>query len=128
MFANCQLGGMDLGFPDVCRTPIPPIPYPNMAIGPTTIPICFNLLLCCMPKHNLMSIRPMSQGDNLGVGLGMICPTVMAPQTHVTGAFTHILRGTPATRVTSLGPSNLFNCPISVRLIPSQIKQLLLCA
>ena len=20
MFANCQLGGMDLGFPDVCRT------------------------------------------------------------------------------------------------------------
>ena len=42
MFANCQLGGMNLGFPDVCLTPSPvgpvPIPYPNMASGLTANP------------------------------------------------------------------------------------------
>ncbi|WP_134888371.1 PAAR-like domain-containing protein, partial [Cronobacter sakazakii] len=41
MFANCQLFGMDLAFPDVCLTPMPaptPIPYPDIALGPTAIP------------------------------------------------------------------------------------------
>ena len=37
MFANCQMGGQDMGFPDVCLTPSPvgpvPIPYPNIAMG-----------------------------------------------------------------------------------------------
>ncbi|SPY07096.1 PAAR-like domain-containing protein [Oligella urethralis] len=127
MFANCQLGGMDLGFPDVCKTPIPPIPYPNIAMGPLTIPICFNVLLMGLPQHNIMSSRTITFGDTPGIGLGLISWTVMARQQHVTGAFTHILRGTPATRVTSLGPTNLINCPLSVRIVPSQFKALLLC-
>lgn len=41
MFANCQLFGVDLAFPDVCLTPMPaptPIPYPDIALGPTAIP------------------------------------------------------------------------------------------
>ena len=31
MFANTQMMGMDMGFPDVCLTPpVPaPVPYPN---------------------------------------------------------------------------------------------------
>ena len=36
MFANCQLFGVDLAFPDVCLTPTPapvPIPYPDIARG-----------------------------------------------------------------------------------------------
>lgn len=39
MFANCQMMGLDLAFPDVCKTPPAlPIPYPNFALGPTAIP------------------------------------------------------------------------------------------
>jgi hypothetical protein len=44
MFANTQMMGMDFAFPDVCLTPSPagpvPIPYPNIAMGPTAIPNC----------------------------------------------------------------------------------------
>jgi len=126
MFANCQLFGMDLGFPDVCRTPIPPIPWPNIALGPMTIPVCFNVLLIGTPQHNLMSIRPITLGDTPGIGLGMISQTVMASQRHVTGAFTHIIRGTPATRLTSFGPANLINT-VSARCVPSQTKVALCC-
>ncbi len=128
MFANCQLSGMDLGFPDCCKTPIPPIPYPNMAMGPVTIPIPFNILLKCVPQHNLMSFRPITLGDTAGIGLGLVSQTVMAQQRHLTGAFTYIIRGTPATRVTSLGPANLINCPLSVRIVPSQFTELVLAA
>ena len=128
MFANCQLSGMDLGFPDCCKTPIPPIPYPNMAMGPVTIPIPFNILLKCVPQHYLMSFRPITLGDPAGIGLGLVSQTVMAQQRHLTGAFTYIIRGTPATRVTSLGPANLINCPLSVRIVPSQFTELVLAA
>lgn len=128
MFTNCQLMGLDLGFPDVCRTPVPPIPYPNVGMGPVTIPIAFNILTGGGPTHNLMSIRPLTLGDQPGVGGGMISQTFMQKQNHVTGAFTRILRGTPTTRVTSIGPTNLINCPPAVRIVPSQFKEILLCA
>jgi len=127
MFSNCQVGGMDLGFPDVCKTPVPPIPYPNMALGPMTIPVAFNILLMGLPAHNMMSIRPVTLGDQAGIGLGLVSQTIIMKQNHITGAFTYILRGTPATRVTSIGPTNLINCPLSVRIVPSQFKELLLC-
>ncbi len=42
MFANTQMMGMDLGFPDVVLTPTPmapvPIPYPTVAAGPMGTP------------------------------------------------------------------------------------------
>ena len=126
MFANAQFGGMDLGFPDVCKTPVPPIPYPNTAAGPTTVPVAFNVLAGGGPWHNIMSARPMSGGDIAGVGMGVASQTVAARQQHVTGAFTTIIRGSPSTRVSSLGPSNLINCPISCRIVPSQITVMVL--
>ncbi|WP_432787292.1 hypothetical protein AAEX37_01585 [Oligella sp. MSHR50489EDL] len=126
MFSNCQLGGMDIGFPDVCKTPIPPIPWPNMAIGPVTVPIPFNSLLGGVPIHNLLSIRPTSFGDTPGIGLGVLCPMVMGPHRHLTGMFTYINRAAPVTRMTSIGITNGWNCPISIRLMPSQFKELLL--
>jgi len=48
MFANTQMMGLDLGFPDVCLTPTPapvPIPYPNLALGPMTVPAVYNVIL-----------------------------------------------------------------------------------
>ncbi|MDY0272293.1 MAG: DUF4150 domain-containing protein [Advenella sp.] len=126
MFANAQLMGMDLAFPDVCRTPpVIPVPYPNVALGPTYIPNAFNILYMCTPAHNLATFAPITNGDNPGIVLGMVSNTVMGPSRHITGAFTYLLKGMPATRLSSLSLQNLFNIA-GMRIVPSQLKILLL--
>ena len=70
MFANTQMMGLDLAFPDVCMTPmVPPvlIPYPNIALGPTAIPSQVTTLIMAMPVHNMATVTPLSNGDNAGV-------------------------------------------------------------
>ena len=77
MFANCQMMGMDMGFPDVCLTPAPPspvpvpIPYPNIAMGPTAVPNVPTVLINFMPAHNMGTVIPMTNGDNAGVNMGV---------------------------------------------------------
>ncbi len=129
MFANCQLMGTDMGFPDVCITPAAPsplpIPYPNIAMGPMAIPNCPNILIMAMPAHNLGTIIPMTNGDNAGVLLGVASGTVMGPSRHLTGAFTVLFNSMPATRLTSVSLQNSTNCP-GVRVVPSQALVLVL--
>ncbi len=129
MFANTQMMGMDLGFPDVCLTPagpaVVPIPYPNIAMGPTAIPNQMTVLIMAMPAHNLGTITPMTNGDNAGVSMGVASGTVMGPSRHLTAAFTVLFEGMPATRLTSMSLQNSTNAP-GVRLVPSQPTVLLL--
>jgi hypothetical protein len=129
MFANTQMMGMDMGFPDVCLTPSPvgpvPIPYPNISMGPTAIPSQVKVLIMCMPAHNMATTIPMTNGDNAGVAMGVASGTVMGPSRHLTAAFTVLIGGMPATRMTSVSLQNSTNCP-GVRLVPSQPKVLLL--
>jgi hypothetical protein len=122
MFANTQMMGMRLHFPDVCLTPTPapvPIPYPNIALGPMAVPNVPNVLIMCMPAHNMGTTTPMSNGDNAGVSMGVASGTVMGPQRHLTGAFTVLIYGLPATRLTSVSLSNSTNAP-GVSIVPSQ--------
>lgn len=122
MFANCQLGGVDNAFPDVCLTPAPPapnpvpIPYPNIATGLTAIP---NVLILGAPIHNLATSIPMTNGDNAGVMLGVASGTVMGPSRHLLGSLTVTYYGMPATRVTSPSLQNSTNAP-GFRTVPSQ--------
>jgi len=132
MFANTQMMGMDMAFPDVCLTPAPPappipIPYPNIALGPTANPgtACKRTFIMCMPAHNLGTMIPMTNGDNAGVSLGVASGTVMGPQRHLTGAFTVLFEGMPATRLTSVSLQNSTNAP-GMRIVPSQMKVILL--
>ena len=128
MFANTQMMGMDLGFPDVCLTPTPapvPIPYPNIAMGPMAVAFTPTILTMCMPNHNMGTTIPMTNGDNAGVSLGVASGTVMGPQRHVTGAFTVLLLGMPATRLTSVSIGNSTNAP-GARIVPSQANVLML--
>src|SRR5579863_230457 len=129
MFANSQMMGTDIGFPDVCLTPVGPavvpIPYPNIAMGPMGVPAAYNVLFMCTPAHNLATIIPMTNGDNAGVALGVASGLVMGPSRHLTGAFTVLVGGMPATRMTSTSLQNSTNCP-GARLVPSQVKVLLL--
>lgn len=128
MFANTQMMGMDLGFPDVCLTPVPvptPIPYPNIAMGPTAIPSQVKVMIMAMPAHNLGTTTPLTNGDNAGVSMGVASGTVMGPSRHLTGAFTILWEGMPASRLTSMSLQNSTNAP-GCRLVPSQPTVLLL--
>jgi hypothetical protein len=129
MFANTQMMGMDMAFPDVCLTPagpaMVPIPYPNIAMGPTAIPNQVVVNIIAMPAHNLGTITPLTNGDNAGVGMGVASGLVMGPSRHLTGAFTVLFSGMPATRLTSMSLQNSTNAP-GARLVPSQPTVLLL--
>ncbi|MGO9062718.1 MAG: DUF4150 domain-containing protein [Candidatus Binataceae bacterium] len=128
MFANSQMVGMNFGLPDVCLTPMPvptPIPYPNLSIQTMGVPAVYNVLFGGTPAHNMSTIVPLSNGDNAGINLGVASGTVMGPTRFLTGAFTVLLRGMPATRMTSMTIQNSTNCP-GLTLVPSQFKVLLL--
>ncbi len=128
MFANNQMGGIDLAFPDVCLTPVPvptPIPYPNIAAGPRGVPAAYNVLWGLAPAHNMSTVVPLTNGDNAGVAMGVASGLVMGPSRHLTAAFTVMAGGMPATRMTSMSLQNSTNAP-GVRLAPSQVKVLLL--
>ena len=129
MFANTQMMGMDLAFPDVCLTPVgpavAPIPYPNIGLGPMGVPAVYNCFLSGAPAHNMSTVEPLTNGDNAGVATGVASGTLMGPSRHLTGAFTVLLGGMPATRLTSMSLQNSTNIP-GVRLVPSQVKVLLL--
>ena len=66
MFANMQMMGMGMGFPDVCLTPAGPaavpVPYPNIAMGPTAIPDQVIVMSIAMPVHNLGTLIPLTNG------------------------------------------------------------------
>lgn len=128
MFANTQMMGMDLAFPDVCLTPTPapvPIPYPNIAMGPMGVPACYNILFMCTPAHNMSTVVPLTNGDNAGVAMGVASGMVMGPSRHLTASFTVLLLGMPATKLTSMSLQNSTNAP-GMRIVPSQVKVLLL--
>ena len=125
MFANTQMAGQDMATPDVCLTPSPagpvPVPYPNIAMGPTAIPSQVKVLIQGAPQHNLSTTIPMTNGDNAGVNMGVASGTVMGPSRHLTAAFTVLICGAPATRLGSSSLQNSTNCPGS-RIVPSQTK------
>jgi hypothetical protein len=128
MFANSQMMGIDMGFPDVCLTPTPapvPVPYPNIAAGPMGVPASYNILFMGTPAHTMATTVPLTNGDNAGVALGVASGLVMGPSRHLTGSFTTLLTGMPATRMTSASLQNSTNCP-GMRLVPSQVKVVIL--
>lgn len=127
MFANCQLAGLDLGFPDVCLTPpLPvPIPYANMSLGCMAIPDTPNILIGGLPAHNVATLTPCSFGDEPGALGGVVSGTIMGSSLNITGALTVLLGGFPATRMTSLTIQNVCNTS-GIRILPSQLKVIVL--
>ena len=127
MFANTQMGGLNLGLPDVCLTPpVPlPIPYPNISLGPMGVPFVPMVLYGGCPAHNLATIVPISMGDNPGIATGVASGTVMGPTRSITAAATVLVGGLPGTRLTSVNIQNSTNAP-GMRIVPSQVKVLLL--
>jgi hypothetical protein len=135
MFANCQMGGENMGGPDVCLTPVPtpagpvptPIPYPNIAMVPTALPptAALTVLISGTPGHNMNTTVPMSNGDNAGVNMGVASGTVMGPCRHVMGSVGVFFMGSPATRLACPTMQNSTNT-VGATLIPSQVRVMVL--
>ncbi len=129
-FAKTQMMGLDFAFPDVCLTPIVvpvPIPYPNFALPMTAIPAQFKVLTLAMPMHNLMTITPMSLGDNVGVNLNPLSGMVMGPQRQLLGSFGTMIGGPPATKMLDLsGQNGMSPGAFGLSLVPSQVKVMIL--
>ena len=76
-------------------------------------------------SHNLSTSVPLTNGDNAGVNMGVASGMVMGPSRHLTGAFTCLIGGAPASRMTSVSLQNSTNCP-GARMMPSQVTVLIL--
>ncbi len=133
MFANCSMGGMDFGMPDVCLTPAPPappipVPYPNTAQLPMAVPPTANMkhLISMMPAHNLGTTIPMSMGDNAGVNMGVASGTVMGPARNTMGSTKVFTGGMPSTKMLSTAMQNSTNVPGGMTLAPSQTKVMIM--
>jgi hypothetical protein len=131
MFAKTQMGGLDFAMPDVCLTPVPPvvvpIPYPNISVPTTAIPSQVKVLTLAMPNHNLMTITPMTNGDNGGVNMNPMSGMVMGPSKQLMGSVKTFIGGMPATMMLRpTGQNGMSPGAFGASLVPSQIKVMVL--
>lgn len=121
---------MDLMFPDVCLTPIivpVPIPYPNIAMRITAVDFCFNITIWCMPAHNMLTMVPMTLGDNAGVQMGIMSGLMMGPSWNFIASFTVLFEGIPATKMLHPTLQNgFFGNMIGMSIVPGQFNTMTL--
>jgi carboxyl-terminal processing protease len=95
--------GMNIGFPDVCVTPVgpvpTPIPYPNMALNATAVPFAESVFISFMPGLNMSAEMPVTLGDQAGT----LSP-FMGPG--------HYTLGNPTVMIEAMPAINLL-CPTS---------------
>jgi len=126
-------GGTATAFPDVCKTPAPPIPspipipYPNagqlMQATSTSTKVKF------MEKEvvTLKSEIPSSNGDEAGVAKGVVSNMNMDKVTFKKGSAKVTIEGQPCIHATSVTAHNGMNAnmPAGVQSVPSQTRVLI---
>ena len=110
--------GMNIGFPDVCVTPVGPvpvpIPYPNMAMNATAVPFAPNVLVSFVPGLNMGAEMPMTLGDQAGVE-----SPFMGPGRYTMGNPTVLVNALPAVNLLCPTTGNDFINPLGAVLVPS---------
>ena len=126
MFANCQGGGVDICFPEICKTPPAgaPLPYPNVAMGCSAVGFYPRVILQTGPAHTLATTIPMTSGDEIGAMGGAVALIIKGPSRHTAGSMKVFWGGLPASRLTSPTIQNLSN-GFGARVAPGQTKVLL---
>ncbi|MFH1019068.1 MAG: DUF4150 domain-containing protein [Pseudomonadota bacterium] len=133
MFQLTMGPGMNMAFPDVCKTPTPagpvPIPYPNMSYSTISSPAPYTITVDAMPVLNQLSKGMVSVGDQPGVLLGLVDQALAGQTIYTLGCFTIFAGGAPAQRLTSLTGQNAMgmipNAP-GMCAVPSQVTVLTL--
>ncbi|MBU2880505.1 DUF4150 domain-containing protein [Psychrosphaera sp. B3R10] len=135
VFATTQMPAMNMAFPDVCLTPIPspvgpiptPLPYPNIAVTAMGIPSQVKVLTLAMPNHNMLTITPMSNGDNAGLMMNPLSGMVMGPQRQLLGSVKTFIGGLPSNKMLGLsGQNGMMPGSFGATLSPSQVKVMIL--
>jgi carboxyl-terminal processing protease len=110
--------GMNIGFPDVCVTPVGPvpvpIPYPNMALNVMAVPFAPNVLISFMPGLNMGAETPITLGDQAGVE-----SPFMGPGRYTMGNPTVMVNALPAVNLLCPTTGNDFINPIGAVMVPS---------
>ena len=110
--------GMNMGFPDVCVTPMgpvpTPVPYPNMAMNAMAVPFAPNVLVSFVPALNMGSVIPMTLGDQAGV----LSP-FMGPGMYAMGNPIVMINALPAINLLCPTTGNNMINPVGAATVPS---------
>ena len=134
MFASTSAAGMCMAFPDVCKTPAPPlpspvpIPYPNMGMLNMATNTSMKVKICSKEAVTLKSKIPSSSGDEAGVAGGVVSGMNMGEVKFTMGSTKVKIEGQPAIRATSPSSHNGSNAnmPAGMQTVPSQFKVMIL--
>ena len=122
MFANNNLGVLNLGFPDVCIVGPVPIPEVNIDLSVTNIPTVFNVIFGGGLAENLLTISALSEGD---AGVGVVSGMCLGPKRSFIGSFKVMLSCMFSSRLTSInGQNGLLPNIVGFSLTPAQFKVL----
>ena len=122
MFANNNLGVMNLGFPDVCMVGPIPVPGLNVACSVCSIPTVFKVYFAGGLAENLLTIRQVSTAD---AGAGVVSGMCMGPKRPILGSFKVMVSCMFTSRLTSInGQNGLLPNAVGISLTPAQFKVL----
>jgi hypothetical protein len=80
-----------------------------------------------MPAHNIMTVTPMSNGDNGGLMMNPMSGMVMGPCKHLMGSMKVLYGGLPVTKMLNpTGQNGMSPGAFGASLAPSQIKVMVL--
>ena len=128
---STSAAGMCMAMPDVCKTPAPPappipIPYPNIAQLPQASggTLSKKVKILNKPIATQKTEIPMSQGDQAGVGGGVVSGKFGDVCKYTKASGKVIIEGNPAARVLDMTAQNgaSANAPGGSQLAPSQAK------
>ena len=124
-------GGQCLAFPDVCKTPAPPlpnplpIPYPNMSMLNMATKTSTKVKFVSMEVVTMKSEIPSSNGDEAGVQGGMVSGKNLDKTTFKKGSSVVKIEGQPCVHLTSTTAQNGSNSNmVGGQIVPSQVKVL----
>jgi hypothetical protein len=117
--------GEAFAFPDVCKTPVGPalvpLPFPNVGMCPAGVESTTKVLVANMPALTQGSQIPMSQGDEPGVGGGVISGVNMGQVAFKVGSSKVTFQGQKAVILTAITGQNGSNAnAVGAIIAPSQ--------
>ena len=135
MFIKTYMCSMSIAFADWCKVMVPipappffvvvPMPFLNIALSCVAIPNIFNIFVAGVPTHNVLTITPMSSGNEISAPLGgVVSQMFCGAQRNITCSLKVLQGGAPVTRLLDVSGQNGFipNWPLGITITPSQFK------
>ena len=120
--ASNRGAGQNIGFPDVCNTPTPPvttpIPYPNNAMNALATPFSPVVKASMVNALSMISKIPMTEGDEAGVAHA----TIKGSGSYTMGNPIVSIDGSPGINLACPSTGNNMNNALGAALVPSAVN------